>query len=145
MYFFSETKLNISGSTVVGSWNVAGYQQLNVQAYAQGGAGSVQLNCYFNNLISYDEKVIISPASSFGLLSRTYAIYAPTLSIVLSNPTGPMQCRVRLYAACCEPRIGLIARLFPPKTIEGDAERKLNQPIDIEALERAGGHVEASN
>lgn len=145
MYFYSETSLNISTSTVVGSWNVAGYQQLNVQAYALGAPGRVQLNCYFNNLVGYDEHVTIAPGSSFGLLSRTYAIYAPTLSIVLSNPTGPMQCRVRLYAACCEPRIGLIARLFPPKTIEGDAERKLNQPIDIEALERAGGQVEAGS
>ena len=143
MHFFSETSLNISNSTVVGSWNVAGYQQLNVQAYAQGAPGSVQLNCYFNNLVGYDENIVIPPGRSFGLLTRVYQVYAPTLSIVLSNPTGPMACRVRLYAACCEGRSGLFTKLFSLKAVtEGDAERKLNQPVDIEALERNGG-VEA--
>jgi hypothetical protein len=145
MHFFSETSLNISTTTVVGSWNVAGYQQLNVQAYANGASGSVQLNCYFNNLVGYDEKITIAPGSSFGLLTRVYPVYAPTLSIVLSNPTGPMACKVRLYAACCVARIGFIARLFQAKTFEGDAERKLNQPVDIDALMRPPGQVEAGS
>lgn len=137
MYFFSDTSLHINTSTVIGYWNVAGYQQINVHAYVQGGPGSVYMESSFNNLSAYSEKLTIAAAGpgNFAVVTRTYQVYAPTLSIVLYNPSAPMDFKLRLYAACCQAPSGLIARLFPMKqTIEGDAQRKLNAPVDIDPL-----------
>jgi hypothetical protein len=139
MYFFSQTFLNVTANTgLVGSWNVAGYERINVHAWVRGGSGSVGMLFYFNNLQAYAETLTIGPVGPGGWniasFTRTYSVHAPTLSIVLNNPTTNMDFDLRLYAACCAPS-GFFAKLFPAKqVIEGDAERKLNLPVDIEAL-----------
>lgn len=148
MYFFSDTSLKVTASTVVGYWNVAGYQQINVQAWVQGAPGSIYLTGSFNNLVGFNEKLTIATAGpgNFALLTRTYPIHAPNMSIVLYNPSTPMDVMIRLYAACCEARSGFIAWLLPAKQLrEGDAERRLNEPVDLEALARTSGPVEAQS
>jgi hypothetical protein len=148
MYFFSETSLNISTSTAVGSWNVAGYQELNLHIWAKGGQGTLYMESYFNNLSAYSETLTIGSPGPGGwstvMLTRTYPVLAPKLTVVLYNPTTPVDFMLRLYAACCEAPSGVIGRLLPPKRpLEGDAERKLNERVDVEALARASGHPHA--
>lgn len=150
MFFFSETSKSISTSTAVGSWNVAGYQQVNVHALVRGGAGTVYMECYFNNLSAYHEKLTIGPGGPGGfniaILAKTYPVHAPTFSIVLYNPSTPMDFTVRLYAACCEAPRGLIARLFPAwRAAEGEANRTLDQRVDIDALPRVSYQPEAGS
>ena len=41
------------------AWNLAGYQQINVQVWVKGGAGKVYMDFYFNNLSAYQEELVI--------------------------------------------------------------------------------------
>jgi hypothetical protein len=141
MYFFQQFSGPISQSTVIGSWDVSGYQQIAIQAWAQGPSGAtLQLNGYFNNLIGVDEKLTLGPApSSFAILTKVYPVYAPTLHVVLSNPSASLNVKVRLYAACCEPPTRLtilrkyIGRALAGATPTASAEdhRKLSGPLDL--------------
>jgi hypothetical protein len=142
MYFFAQTFLTpITTSTAVGSWNVAGYQQINVHAWAQGatGPGSVIMKTYFDSLEAYSELLRFAAATpgapNVTVLAKTYPAHAPTLSVVLYNPSTQMDFELRLYAACCEPPPGLLGRLFPIRRAEdGEPHRRLSQAVDIEAL-----------
>lgn len=149
MYFFSDTSLHVTTSVAVGSWNVAGYQQLNLHVWAKGGPGALYMESYFNNLSAFSETLTIGSPGPGGWnivkLTRTYPVLAPKFSVVLYNPPTPVDFMLRLYAACCEAPSGLVARLFRGKTIEGDAERKLKQSVDIEALERSSIPVESGS
>ena len=148
MYFFSDTSLSFSTATAVGSWNVAGYQQINLHAWVKGGSGSVYLVAHFNNLLAYQERLTIGPVGPGGwniaILTKSYPVHAPTLTVTLSDPPTPTEFKLRLYAACCEAPGGLIGRLLWPKqTIEGDLQRKLSEPIDLDALARVSPPAEA--
>jgi hypothetical protein len=140
MYFFSDTSMHIGASTAVGSWNVAGYQQINVHAWVKGGSGTVYMETYFNNLSAYQEKLTIGPVGPGGwniaLFTKTYAVHAPTMSVVLYNPSTPMDFTLRLYAACCEAPSGLITRLLPRRAGDGEIHRRLNERVDIDGLAR---------
>jgi hypothetical protein len=148
MYFFAETSKTITQSTPVGTWNVAGYQQINVHAWVKGGSGTVYMETYFNNLSAVQEKLTIGPVGAGGwniaILTRTYPVYAPTLSVVLYNPSTQMDFTLRLYAGCCEPPMGFFSRLFRIKPAEdGEPHRRLSKDVDMNALLRSPDQPEA--
>ena len=94
------------------------------------------METYFNNLSAIQEKLTIGPPGPEGwntaILTRTYPVDAPTLSIVLYNPSTPMDFLLRLYAACCE---GRRPRLFQSRLAEdGEPHRKLRDDVDVDAL-----------
>jgi hypothetical protein len=149
MYFFAETSKTITQSTPLGSWNVAGYQQINLHALVQGGSGSVYMELYFNNLSAAQEKLTIGPVGPGGwniaTLTKTYPVYAPTLSIVLYNPSTQMDFKLRLYSACCEPSKGFLTRLFGARAAkDGEAHRELDTKVVTDELVRAPDQQSAS-
>jgi hypothetical protein len=148
MYFFSETSKTItpSGNPVLGSWNVAGYQQINLHCRAKGSSGTSSLLIYFNNLQAAAESLTIGPTVPGGwnvaVIARTYPVYAPILFITLSGVTTQMEVMLRLYAACCESKPSVFLRaasslgLFRKRTAaaEGEPYRKLSEEIDLQRL-----------
>jgi hypothetical protein len=141
MYFFAETSKTITGSTPVGSWNVAGYQQINVHAWVQGGSGTVYMETYFNNLSAFQEQLTIGPVGPGGwnikILTRTYPVHAPKLSIVLYNPSTQMDFLLRLYASCCERRRAFTPPFRTRLAEDGEPHRKLSEDVDVDTLLRA--------
>ena len=149
MYFFAEQSGVVTQSTPLGSWDVSGYQQVNVHAWVRGATGSVYMETYFNQLSAAQEKLTIGPVGPGGwniaTITRTYPVFAPTLSILLYNPSTQMDFRIRLYAACCEPKPGglslaasRLAQLFgrSKAAADGEAHRALGREVDAERLLR---------
>jgi hypothetical protein len=147
MYFFSETSGSIApgGSIPLGNWNVAGYQQITLHAWVKGGSGTAYLQLYFNGLQAGSETLTITPSSfswSVDIITRTYPVFAPTLGVVLGTPSwsSQMDFKMRLYAACCEPKqgvlSGLMTRLFgrPTPAADGEPHRTLGRDVDMESL-----------
>jgi hypothetical protein len=142
MYFFADTsKPAITGTVPIGTWNVAGYQQINVHAWVRGGSGTVSMWLYFDQLLAATETFTIGPvapgAQGVAIVTRTCPVYAPQLHVVFGNPlTTPTDFRLRLYAACCEPpQRSLLTRLFRIRPAEdGEPQRKLSTDVDIDAL-----------
>jgi hypothetical protein len=102
MYFFDEVQLPpFSVSTVVKTWSLADYKEFALHCWFQGTAGArVQVNIYFNQIAISGDTITLSPAGLF-VLTKVYPVYAPNLSIVLSNPSASIQAKVRVYAGCC--------------------------------------------
>jgi hypothetical protein len=135
MYFFAETSKSITQSAPLGSWNVAGYQQVNMHIWIGGTSGSVYLEVYFNNYSLGAEKLTIPSGWSFAALSKTYPVYAPTLSAVLYNPSTPMNVVMRLYSACCESKPSVFSFLKRrTAAADGEAYRTLDRDVDMDSL-----------
>lgn len=112
MYFFDQYSGPISQSTPLGQWDVSGYQQVAMHAWAKGpGATTLYLELYFDNMSAAHEKLTIGPATpgswNIVTLAKVYPVFAPKLSIVLYNPSAQIDFTMRLYAACCEAKSGL--------------------------------------
>ena len=69
------------------------------------------------------------------VIAKTYPVHAPTLGVVLYNPSTQLDFTLRLYAACCEPPPGLLTRLFRIRPAEdGEPQRRRSQAVDIDTL-----------
>jgi hypothetical protein len=149
MYFFDQTSTTITQATQIGSWNVAGYQQINLHALVTGAPGTVWMGVSFNNLDAVEERLTISAPPGglgFAILTRTYPVCAPTLSVIV-NSSVQIDFRMQLYAACCEPQqsgltraFSRLARLFggSAAAADGEAYRRLGRDVAIDdSLRRA--------
>ncbi|MFO1412727.1 MAG: hypothetical protein U1F10_02205 [Burkholderiales bacterium] len=134
MNFYYEIGLpNVAATTPLGQWNVAGYSQVHVHMWIKGPGGSkVYPDIYFNSLSPFQETLQIGPADpgdwNVVTLAKVYPVFAPTLSIVLYNPSAPLSFSMRLYAACCgTPRLTSLA---------AQRKRVLPKAVDLAKLRR---------
>lgn len=89
----------ISGSTAGKLVNVAGYEVFALQARFQGPANAtVYMEVNQNNLLVNRETITLNAAGWLNL-ARTYRVYAPSIGVVLYNPSAAMSVRMTLYAA----------------------------------------------
>lgn len=139
MDFFYQTTRTINTTTPLGQWNVGGFREVAVHMKFQGAGGAkVYPELYFNNLSAATEPVTIGPAGPGGwnvvVIAKVYPVFAPTLSIVLYNPSAPIDLEMRLYATCCETGFSF-AKLFGgqgaarDRTISGTADLASLAPI----------------
>jgi len=138
MDLYYETSGNISTATPVGQWNVRGFREVAVHMWFKGAGGAkVYPELYFNGLSAAQETVTIGPAGPGGwniaIVTKVYPVFAPTLAIVLYNPSVPMDFQLRLCAACCD----------GGKTPRSKAARTIAKKLDMAKLVRgpqpAGG------
>jgi hypothetical protein len=127
MDFFYQTSRTINTSTPLGQWDVGGFREVAVHMLFKGAGGAkVYPELYFNGLSVGSEAVTIGPAGpgswNFAVIAKVYPVFAPTLSIVLYNPSAPMDVEMRLYATCCE--TGRSAR----------RDRAISDPVDLASL-----------
>ena len=102
MYNYDVVSLpTFSTSVAVKTWDVSSFTQVAVHCWFSGQPnGWVKLLVYFDNL-EYGNEVIMFNSGGVASPGRVYPVFAPTMSIVLSRPSGSMQADVRVYTACC--------------------------------------------
>jgi hypothetical protein len=116
MDFFYQASRTINTTTPLGYWDVGGFREVAVHMWFKGAGGAkVFAELSFNGLSAAHEEVTIGPAPpgdwNIAIIAKVYPVFAPTLSIVLYNPSASMDFQIRLYATCCEPEFSF-RRLF---------------------------------
>jgi hypothetical protein len=133
MHFYYEMDRTIVSSTPLGQWDLSGYREVAVHMSIKGpGGAKVYPEFYFNGLSAAQETLTVGPAGPDGwnvtILTKVYPVFAPTLGIVLYNPTAQMELKMRLYAACCG--------TYRATPIAIQRKRVVKKPITMEALIR---------
>jgi hypothetical protein len=146
MDFFYQTSRTINTTTPLGQWNVGGFREVAVHMKFQGAGGAkVFPELYFNGLSAASEAVTIGPAGPGGwnirVMAKVYPVFAPTLSIVLYNPSAPIDFEMRLYATCCETDFSFL-RLLGIRA--GPRERIISGTANLTSLVSIGGHEDVA-
>jgi hypothetical protein len=136
MDFFYQTSRTINTTTPLGQWDVGGFREVAVHMWFKGAGGAkVYPELYFNGLSAATETVNIGPAApgdwNIAIMTKVYPVFAPTLSIVLYNPSAPMDFQMRLYATCCETGSSL-RQLFGGRAAPRD--RTISSTADLASL-----------
>jgi hypothetical protein len=126
MHFFDEVPLfQITQTMPVRTWNLAGYKEFNIHGWFRGQPGArVHPEVYFNNMGSWQNTTVTIPiAAATGAVqpvavwTATIPVYAPEVSLVLIDPSAPMDSVFRIYAACCPEPLPWFRNIWPLKRI----------------------------
>jgi hypothetical protein len=130
MHFFDEVpQFQITQSTPIRTWDLSGYKEFNIHGWFRAPANStVYAEIYFNNISGRRETINIP---TIAIWTRTMPVFAPRVSLVLYNPSAPMDVQFRVYAACCPDRPRF--RFTPLRRVDFVEARVL--PTDLSAFE----------
>ncbi len=89
----------ISTSTVMGYFNLAGYRDVAVLVRLTGTPNSVVKQELYNDNLGVARDFLTLNQSGWLTFAKIYSLFAPNGSIVLYNPSAPMDVRYSIYAA----------------------------------------------
>lgn len=102
MHYFDDVSIpQFSTSKPIKTWTLAGYREFSLHYWFRGQPGSVvYLTLSFNNLQAAHRAITID-SGGIALAVEVFPVSAPEMSIVMYNPSAPMEGKIRVYAACC--------------------------------------------
>jgi hypothetical protein len=89
----------ISTSTVMGNFNLAGYRDVAVLVRLDGAPNSVVYQEVYNDALSVAVEQLTLNQAGWLNFTKIYSLFAPDGAIVLYNPSAPMNVRFSVYAA----------------------------------------------